>query len=126
GVCGVAVVAGIHVVVAQEFVGFTVPDVDAGPGSNVDDGARVTAIFRAKGLVIDLEFIDRVDGGLEGDLLVIGIVQIDAIDHEVDRIFTAAGGVKREGSLTAQRDSEVTVGGTGNSTYSHLRKVGEV
>ncbi len=63
-----------------------------------------------------------VDGRLEGDLVLIRIAQIDAVDHEVDAIFTGARGVEREGSLPAQRRGEKSIGRRSNGARSEHRK----
>jgi hypothetical protein len=43
------------------------------------------------------------DGRLECDLVLNRIADVDAVDHEVDVVFTLAGGIEREGTLPAQR-----------------------
>ena len=70
-------------------------------GGDVHDGTRVSPVFRAEGGIVDFEFVDGVDGGLEGDLLIIGIVHIDSVDHENDGIIYAASG--RWGKCTVAR-----------------------
>ena len=94
-------VARVEKVVAQELVNLAVKIVSAGTGGDVDDGAGVAAVFRAISGIINLEFRDRIDGGLEGDLVLHHVVEVDPVDHEIDGIFARAGGVEGERALAA-------------------------
>ena len=77
---------------------------------DVYDGSGIPSVFGAIGGVVDLEFRNRVDCGLKGHLILYHVIQVDAIDHEIDGVFAAAGGVKCERSLTAKRRREEPVG----------------
>jgi len=74
GVGRVTEIAGVYRVVAEKFIALAMPGIDAGLGGDVDDGTGVAAVLRAEGRVVDLEFIHRVDGGLERDLVLDGVV----------------------------------------------------
>src|SRR5205085_9245129 len=84
-------VARVEKVVAQELVNLAVKIIGAGAGGDVDDGAGVAAVFRAISGIINLEFRDRIDGGLEGDLVLHHVIEVDPVDHEIDGIFARAG-----------------------------------
>ena len=76
--------------------------------------------------IVDLELVDGVDGGLEGDLVLIRIAQIDAVDHEVDAVLTGAGGVEGKRSLAAQGRGQKAVYGRSDGTGGQKRKVDEM
>ena len=98
---GIGVVLRVEEVVANKLVGLTVPHILTGPGGDVDNRARVAAIFGAEGRVVNFKLVHRINRRLEGDLILIWIAQIDAVDHVVDAILTPAGGVKCDGALPA-------------------------
>ena len=77
-------IARVELVVAVVVERFAVKGVGARPGRDVHDGAGIAAVLRAEGGVVDLELRDGVDRGLERDLRVRQVVQVDAVDHEVD------------------------------------------
>ncbi len=70
---------------------------------NVHDRAGIPAGLRAVGRVIDFKFPDSVDSGLKGNLILQHVIQVDAVDHEVDGVFAASGGVECKRPLAAQR-----------------------
>ncbi len=105
----VEVVARVELLVAVEVEAFAVELVAARPCRDVDDGARVSPVFGAEGRVVDLELRDRVDRRLEGDLRIRQVVQIDAVDHHVDRGLAVASRHERERPLSAQRGAEPRV-----------------
>src|SRR5260370_2834946 len=85
----VSEIAGVHRVVAEVFVRFTMPLVGAAAGSDVHDGARVPAVFGAESGIVHLELLDRADGRLKRDLVVARIIQIDPVHHEIDGVVAA-------------------------------------
>ena len=110
GARGVEEVTRVHRVVAEIIVHFAMKFIRTGARGDIYDRAGVAAILGTVRGVVDLEFGDGVDRGLECDLILHHIVQVDAVDHEVDGVFAAAGGVKCERSLTAKRRREEPVG----------------
>ncbi len=102
-------VARIETIVTVELEHLARKDVAARPRRDVDDCARIPAVFGAERRVIHLEFLHRVDRRLERDLVLLHVVQVDAVDHEVHGVFTIAGGVERERSLAAQRRRQEAV-----------------
>jgi hypothetical protein len=76
---------------------------------DVHDRARVAPVLRAERGVVDLELLHGVDRRLERDLVLHHVVQVDAVDHEVDGVFTVAGGVEGERALAAQRRGQESV-----------------
>ena len=105
----VEIVARVVFVVAVEVERFAVHRVAAGPCRDVDDRSRVPAVLGAERRVVDLELGDGVDRRLEGDLRVRQVVEVDAVDHEVDRRFTVARRHERKRALTAQRRAQPCV-----------------
>src|SRR5258708_5265856 len=102
-------VAGVEKVVTNKIIELAVILIGARPGCDIDDGSGVASEFRAVGGIIDLELRHRVDGRLEGDLVLHHIVQVDSVDHEIDRVFAIAGGVEGKRALSAQRSGQKAV-----------------
>ena len=71
---GIEIVAGVEGVVAEKLESFAVKLVDARTGGDIDDRARVAAVLRRERGVVHLEFRQRVNRRLEGDLVLHGIV----------------------------------------------------
>ena len=61
---------------------------------------RAAAVFGAEGRVVNSKLVLLIVGW-QGDLILIWIAQIDAVDHIVDAILASAGGVEGEGALPA-------------------------
>ena len=75
----------------------------------MNHGPRVASIFGAVGRIVGFEFLHCVDGGLEGDLAIGHIVQIDAVDQEVDCVLPISSRIDRKGALPTQRGGQKTV-----------------
>ena len=105
----VEVVARVVLVVAVEIEGFAVQRIAAGARRDVDDRAGVPAVLGAERRVVDLEFRHGVDRRLERDLRVRQVVQVDPVDHEVDRRLAVARRHEGERALAAQRRAESRV-----------------
>src|SRR3984885_9452491 len=80
-------VARIERIVAEKLEGLTVKFIGAGGGGDVDDGAGVAAVLGGEWGVIYFEFFQRVYRRLKGDLVLHGIVQVDAIDQPVGGVL---------------------------------------
>src|ERR1041384_4185333 len=93
----------------------------AGACGDVDHGAGVPAVFGAVGRIIDLELGNRVDRGLERDLVLRHVIEVDPINHEIGRSLASAGGIKRKCSLAAQRGGESAIGGIGYGSWNQQR-----
>ena len=76
---------------------------------DVDDCAGVATVLGAEGRVVGLELLHGVDRGLEGDLVLHHVVEVDAVDLEVDGVLAVAGGVEGERALAAQRCGQKAV-----------------
>src|SRR5579859_1481047 len=100
-------VTGVKGVVAHKLKDFSVYGIRSRAGGDVNDRPGVPAILGAVGLVINLELLHGVDGWLEGDLVLRHVIQVDAVDHEVDGIFARTGGIERKRSLPAQRSGQI-------------------
>ena len=53
-----------------------------------------------------LELLHCVDRRLKRDLVLDHVVEVDAVNHEVDFVFTTTGGVEREIPATKRRSQE--------------------
>src|SRR2546429_441847 len=91
---GVEKVPGVHRAIAEEIKKLTVEFVGARARGDVDDGSGVSAVFSAVRGVVDFELGYRVDGRLEGDLILNHITEVDAVHQEVDGVFPLSCGVK--------------------------------
>src|SRR5262249_31444622 len=102
-------VARVELLVAQELKRLAVKFVRAGARGDIDDGAGVAPVLSAVGRVVNFEFPHSVDRKLERNLILNHVVQVDAINHEVDSVFARAGGVERKRALPAQRSCQKSV-----------------
>ena len=93
---GVEKVPGVHRAIAEEIKKLTVEFVGARARGDVDDGSRISAVFSAVRGVLDSELGYRVDGRLEGDLILNHITEVDAVHQEVDGVFPLSCGVESE------------------------------
>ncbi len=119
-------VAGVEVVVAEVVEGLAVDLVGAGAGGDVDDGAGGAAELGAEGGVDDLELGGGVDGGLEGDLVLRHIVEVDAVDLEVVGVFAIAGGGEGVRSEASAGCGEAAVVGRDDGAGCEVSEVEEV
>ena len=99
-------IARVKSVVAEVLVNLSMPFIGTAAGGDVHYRTRVAAIFGAEGRVVHLELLHCGDGGLEGDLIVDRIAQVDSVQHEINAVFPIARAVKREEALPAQRSSQ--------------------
>jgi hypothetical protein len=83
-------VPGVEVLVPEELERLPMEAVGSGAGGDVDDGAGAPPVPGAEGRVVDLELRDGVDRGLEGDLVLDLVVEVDPVDHEVHGVFPVA------------------------------------
>src|SRR5207249_10876073 len=116
-------------VVAQIVEDFAVELVGAGLRRDIHDRSRITSVFGAECRIRDLELVDSIYRWLKCDLLVCNIVQVDAVQHEVHAIFTVAGGVETEETLTAQRRAQSCVRGRSDRSgdeHPEIEKVSAV
>src|ERR1017187_1061245 len=97
----IEVVASIEGLVAEVIEGLAMELVAAGAGRDGDDGAVAATVLRTEGGVIDLELGGGADRRLKGDLILAYIVEIDAVDLEVYRVFAIAGGNEGVGAEAA-------------------------
>src|SRR5262249_12506929 len=102
-------VSRVKIIIAQKFERIAVKLIAAGASGDVDDGPGVSSVLGAVGPVADHDLPYCADRGLERNLVLNHVVQVDAVDHEVDRVFTIACRVERERALTAQRRGQETV-----------------
>src|SRR5580658_8899462 len=102
----VEIVTGIQRIVAEKLESFTMVFVGARARGDIDDGASIAAILRRKCGIIHFEFFQRVYRWLKGDLVLHGIVQVDAIYEPVGGVFALAGGIDGKRTLPAQRRGE--------------------
>src|ERR1035437_3814690 len=86
----IEVVARVECFVAEVVEGLAVELVCAGTRGDGHNRAITAAVLRAEGGVIDFELGGGADRGLKGDLILGYIVEIDAVDLEVHRIFAVA------------------------------------
>ena len=122
---GVEIIFGIELFVADEFISGAVEAVGAGLRDGADDDAGVAAVIGTEGVGLDLELLDHVNVGLERDLVLRHVAEVDAIEQVIRGVFAGAGGVnagdadaagdgeegpvvgaRRDGALSEQRDIE--------------------
>src|SRR5256885_14936071 len=101
---------GVESIVAQEVEGFTVEVVRSRAGGQVNDGTRVAAVLRRECGVVDLVFGQRVNGRLKGQLVLHGIIEVDAVYEPVGSVLALSGGVDAERALSAQRRRKEAIG----------------
>ncbi len=119
-------VTSVERFVAKEFENLAVIGVRAGTCGDVHDRAGVSTVLSAESRVINLELLHGIDRRLKRDLVLDHIVEVDAVNHEVDRVFTTARGIEREGSLAAKRRSQESVLRWGDRTRNEQTQVNEV
>ena len=110
----VKVVAGVESFIAEVVEGLAMEPVSAGACGYSHNGAVAASVLRAEGGVIDLELRGGADGGLEGDLVLANIVQVDAVDLEIHRVFAITGGDKGICAKTAAGRDEAARNGVGD------------
>ena len=119
-------IPGVHRAIAQEIEKLAVKVIRARACGDVDDGARVSAVFGAVGGVVDFELGYRVDGRLEGDLVLNHIIEVDAVHQVVDGIFALARGDEAERSLAAQGSRQEPVLGRSYGSRGKQAQIHEV
>ena len=82
----------------------------SGTGRHVDNRSRTLPVFRAESRVVDLELLNRADGGLEQDATEDQVVQRNAVDEVIDGFLAVAGGIDRQCAQTADRCSRKAIG----------------
>src|SRR5262249_42176021 len=102
-------VSRIEIIIAHKLEGLAVKLIAAGARGDVDDGPGVAPVFGAVSRIVDLELLHSVDRRLERDLVLNHVVEVDAVDHEVDRVFTISRRVEGERALPAQWSGQKTV-----------------
>ena len=100
--------------------------IGAGAGGDGDDGSIAAAVFGTEGGVVDLELGGGADGGLEGDLILTDVVEVDAVDLEVDGVFAIAGGDEGVGAQAAAGRSKAARGIGHDAARSEHGEVEEV
>ena len=127
GIVGaVEVVAGVESFVAEVVKGLAVELVGAGASGDGDNRAITAAILRAEGGVIDLELGGGADRRLEGDLVLANIVEIDAVDLEVYRVFAIAGRDEGVCAETAAGSGKAARGIRHDASWSEHGEIEEV
>ena len=119
-------IARVEHLVAQEIKAFTVPVVGPGARRDMNDGSRVAAVLRTVSRIVGFKLLHRVDRGLKGNLAVGHIVQVDAVDQEVDRVFPIARGIDGKGALSAQRSCKESVLGRGDGARQQQPEINKV
>ena len=109
-------VARVEHLVAQEIKPFAVPIVGPGAGRDMNDGSRVASVLGTVSGIVGFEFLDRIDGRLEGNLAVGHVVQVDTVDQEVDRVLPITRGIDGKGALSAQWSRQESVLRRGDGT----------
>ena len=82
-------VAGVEGVVAEEFVDAAVDLVGAGLGGDVDDAGGV-AEFGLEEIALDLEFLDGVEGRVDGGVADARVAEFDAVEQVAGGAFALA------------------------------------
>src|SRR5580704_13831998 len=100
---GVEEIAGIQVVVAEELKQLAMIIICAGASCQINDRAGIPPVLRGKGRVVNLVFRQGIDGRLKGELILNVIVEVDAIDQPIGRIFALTCRINSEGALSAER-----------------------
>ena len=101
--CRVEEVSGIEIIVPKVVVSLAVELVGSRTRGDIHDRAGIPAGLRTISRVVDFEFGHGVDGRLECHLVLQHVIQVDAVNHEVHRVFAAPGGIECKRSLAAQR-----------------------
>ena len=105
----IEVVARVELVVAVEVEALAMHRVRARSRGDVHDRAGVAAVLRAERGVVHLEFGHSVDRRLERHLAVRQVVQVDAVEHHVDRGLAVARRHERERPLPAERRAQIRI-----------------
>ena len=95
-------------------------------GHPIDDDSRITAIFGAKGVRLDFEFLNTFDVRLEGDLVLHHVAQIDPIEQIIRGVFARTGSVDA-GDTNAARccQERAIVRGRNDGARRHQRQIEE-
>jgi hypothetical protein len=123
---GVEKIPRVQDVVAEELEQLTVVLVGARASGQVYDRAGISAVLRRKRGVVDLVFRQGVDGGLERNLVLNVVVQVDAVHQPVGGVFALARGVDAERALAAQGSGEESVRRRRHGAGSEQAQVGKV
>ncbi len=94
---GIEKIARVQRIVAEKFKQFPMILVRAGARGEVYDRAGVSPVLRGERRIVDLVFRERVNRGLEGDLVLHRIVQIDSIHQPVGGVSPASWWCLRAG-----------------------------
>ena len=125
-VAAVEVVARIQRLIAEVVEDLTVEPVSARARADVHDRTRAAAVLRAERRVVDLELRRRIDRRLERDLVLAHVVQVDAIDLEVHRVFAVTRGDKGARAETAAGAGKAARRRSHNASGSQHREIEEV
>src|SRR5438093_12315907 len=86
----------IELFVAQIFKSRSMKGIGALLGNPINDDSRITAIFGAKGVRLDFEFLNTLDVRLEGDLVLHHVAQIDPVKEIIGGALASTGSIKAE------------------------------
>src|SRR6185437_886552 len=103
-------------IVPHKIEDFPMEVVRAGTCEDVSDCSGVAPVFRRKCGIVDFEFRNSVDGGLESNLVLDFVAEIDAINHPVCGVFALSCRIDCEGSLSAQWCGEESILRRGDGT----------
>src|SRR6185437_324445 len=109
-------VSCIEKIVPHKIEDFPMEVVRAGTCEDVSDCSGVAPVFRRKCGIVDFEFRNSVDGGLESNLVLDFVAEIDAINHPVCGVFALSCRIDCEGSLSAQWCGEESILRRGDGT----------
>ena len=87
---GIEEAFGVEDFIAEEFVEVAVNLIGSGFGDDVDDRARVAAVFRVEGIGEDTKFVDGIGRRLDGRGVHKDVVSIAAIHHVIVGAASAA------------------------------------
>src|SRR6185437_6081486 len=127
GVYGaVEVVASVQRFVAEVIEHLTMELVRARSRGYGHNRAVAAPVFGAEGLVVDLELARRADRRLERDLILADVIQVDAVDLEVHRVFAIARRDKRVRTQAAARRREAAIRWCHHTSRRQHRQIQEV
>src|SRR5207247_2008220 len=92
----------------------------------VHNVARMPAVLRWEGRVVDLVFRQRVNRRLKRDLVLHVVIEVDTVNQPVGGVFALARRVDSERALPAQRRGEKTICGRCDCSRSEQTEVREV
>ena len=116
----------VELFVAQIFKSRSMKGIGALLGNPIDDDSRITAIFGAKGVRLDFEFLNTLDVRLEGDLVLHHVAQIDPVKEIICGVFASTGSIDAGDPNPAWRRQERPSVRRGNDgARRHQRQVEE-